>query len=393
MPQLAPKKKCTGCLACLDACKHNAIIIKRDFGLNYIKVDSNKCINCKLCEKTCPIISPIKKNPIPGMSAYGGWCNINELRIKSASGGAFTAFAKSFFQLYNDALVVGASLNNNKVSHIIINKEESIEALMNSKYIQSNTSGIYSQIAQELKIGHHVLFSGTPCQIAGLYGYLGKKRYENLFTIEIIYHGIPGEQALQMHLQFYKSSKILSFRDKLEGQYKSQRTTIEINGKAVRIKRNNDIFYKIFTSWLLDRKSCSNCLYSTIERVADITIGDFWGGDYSQTEYEKGVSLIITNNQHGNILLRKAMYLTTKKTSIINAINTNPNLYDGFKFIQYHPVVMFPSFFKKVLPIKIWNSIIINDMPWKLLWGIYKVLTIIHNKTTKMYIIKKYNIR
>lgn len=393
MPQLASDKYCTGCLACVDSCNHSAINIVQKNGLTHVAVNSDNCIDCGLCEKHCPIITPIKRNILNSMSIWGGWCTEENLRIKGASGGAFAGLAKSFFHMFDKVVVAGANLCNNRVRHIFIDKEKDIELLMNSKYIQSDTQGIYMQTAQKLKEGYHVLFSGTPCQVAGLYGYLGKKRSEFLYTIELICHGIPGNEALDLHLEYYKSKKIYSFRDKIDGQCNSQRTTIDIDGDAIKIKRDKDIFYRVFSGWLLDRKSCSNCVYSSIERIADITIADFWGGPFKTEEYKKGVSLIIANNQHAEEFIKHAQFMHLSKANLMQAMNSNPNLYDGFKYIQYHPLVMFPCFFRKVLPKKVWFQIVTNRMPWKLLWAVYKILTIQHSKRVKENIINKYHIR
>lgn len=371
MTRLASNKYCTGCLACVDSCRHEAIEIYYTNGSPYVKVNSDKCVECGLCEKTCPIINPLSKNSFTNMLAYGGWCNIDEYRIRGASGGAFAALALSFFKLYDKVAVVGACLERNRVNHITIENAEDIAYLMNSKYIQSYTRGIYTNVLQKLKDGYHVLFSGTPCQIAGLYGYLGKKTYNNLYTVEIVCHGIAGYEALDLHLEYYHSDKIYSFRDKRDGQYwyASQRTTIDINNRPVKIEREKDVFYRIFSSWLLDRKSCSNCVYSSLDRIADITLADFWGGPFDDSEYQKGVSLIIGNNQRGDELIKDSTFLYIKKVSLVQAINTNPNLYSGYKYIQYHPLVMYPHFFKKILPRHVRLSILTNRMPWKLLWG------------------------
>lgn len=218
---------------------------------------------------------------------------------------------------------------------------------MNSKYIQSDTKGIYQYVKQLLQSNAYVLFSGTPCQIAGLYGYL-RKRYDHLYTVEIICHGIPGQEALDLHLTHFKSTKIISFREKEYGQYASQHTTLEINGDTKVIARKDDLFYKIFAGWLLDRKSCSNCKYASLNRVSDITIADFWGGHYKKEQFEKGVSLLIANNEHGHNLLVKTSNLQLNPSTIKEAINSNPNLYDGFKFIQYHPLVLFPNFSENI---------------------------------------------
>ena len=208
MPKLASKKYCTGCLACLDACKHNAISQVLKNGLPFVEIDPDKCTDCGLCEKACPIMTPVRKNRLEEMKVYGGWAIDEPMRIDAASGGGFAGLAQSFFHLHKDSKVaiVGAALKDNRVYHKLVEQEKDIALLTNSKYVQSNTEGIYEETARKLKEGYHVLFSGCPCQIAGLYGYLGKKRdNERLVTIEVVCHGIASNEALDLHLKYFRS--------------------------------------------------------------------------------------------------------------------------------------------------------------------------------------------
>lgn len=388
MPTLASKKLCTGCLACVDACRHNAISRIIENGLPYVEINPDKCTDCGLCEKSCPIITPVRKNRFEEMKVYGGWANDETTRIDAASGGGFAGLAQSFFHLHKDdkVAIVGAVLVNNRVYHKLIEQEKDITLLTNSKYIQSNTEGIYKETASKLKAGYYVLFSGCPCQIAGLYGYLGKNRgHERLVTVEVVCHGVASNEALDLHLEYYKSSHIYRFRDKRKGSQDwkySQCTTIEQNGKEVKLKREDDMFYAIYAGWMLDRKSCSNCKFSEINRVADITLADFWGlsvPDY----YKQGVSLIIANNSKADTLIKEADAIYTFEASLRTAIDGNPHLYTGYKFIQYHPIVMWPDFFRKVLSKKMRFQILTNRMPYKLFWAFYKLITIYLTKYKK----------
>lgn len=381
-------------MACYDACNHNAIKIITKNSHQYVRVDINACRECGLCEKSCPIITPIRKNKFEAMKVYGGWANDEQTRIDAASGGGFAGLAHSFFHLHKEdkVAVIGATLVNNRVYHKLIEQEKDIILLTNSKYIQSHTKGIYKDVSKKLKNGYWVLFSGCPCQVAGLYGYLGKKRdCEHLITIEVVCHGIASHEALDLHLEYYKSSHIYRFRDKQKGTQDwkfSQCTTIEQNGKEVKLKRKDDIFYSIYASWMLDRRSCSNCQFSEINRIADITLADFWGlpvPDY----YKQGVSLIIANNSKANSLIKNADSIYIFEDSLYTAINGNPHLFTGYKFIQYHPIVMWPNFFQKVLSKKLRFNILTNKMPYKLFWAFYKLATIYLTKYRKQQTIKK----
>lgn len=394
-PRLAKEKYCTGCMACSDACTHDAIKIVEKNCMPFVKVDTHKCMNCHLCEKACPIITPVKKNRAEEMNVYGGWANDEQTRIDAASGGGFSGLAQSFFHLHKEdkVAVIGATLANNRVYHQLIEQEKDIVLLTNSKYIQSDTQGIYKEVIERLKTGYWILFSGCPCQIAGLYGFLGKKRdSERLITIEVVCHGIASYEALDLHLKYYNSSRIYRFRDKRHGTQdwkQSQCTTIEQNGEEIKLKRKDDMFYAIYAGWMLDRKSCSNCQFAEINRVADITIADF-GGLQVPDYYKQGVSLIIANNNKADTMIKAADAIYTFKESLRTAINGNPHLFTGYKLIQFHPIVMWPDFFRKILPKRIRFKILTNRMPYKLFWALYKLGTIYLVKYQKKQLISKF---
>lgn len=152
MPKLAKDKYCTGCLACKDTCRHGAISVVLKNGMPFPKVNSDMCVECKLCEKVCPVVTSISKNKVSDMQAYGGWATDEKTRYHGASGGAFGGIAQSFFLQMKSPVVFGATLDNDHVRHIMIDRLEDVPLLMNSKYIQSDTDGIYHQVAQCLRV-------------------------------------------------------------------------------------------------------------------------------------------------------------------------------------------------------------------------------------------------
>ena len=393
---LAPYKKCTGCMACADACTHSALKVEKVGDLLYPRIDEKLCVGCRLCEKSCPVVSPIRLNRVEDVRVSGGWAADEVFRIKGASGGAFAGFAKSYiYQHEGNVAVYGACLKDNRVYHERIIALEDLPLLMNSKYIQSDTRGIYKKVREDLQNHRFVLFSGTPCQVAGLYGFLGKKRDdEHLFTIELICAGVLSPEALDIHLESFNSPRILSFRNKVEGQNysKSQCTTIEVDGKPFRFtKRNEDVFYRCFSSSILERHSCFNCQFAKLTRVADITIGDFWGGNKDFREYEKGVNVILANNAKAHDFAKNAQYIEMYGSTIGKAISGNPCLFSNVNYIQYHPLVMWPNFFRRVLPRNVWLHIVKNDNPWRYFWGFLRLLGKFREKKDRRRIEVRYN--
>ena len=168
MPQLAQYKECTGCMACVDSCNHNALqTLLNTEGHIVPMIDDSKCVNCGLCEKACPIMGKLPYSESPIANAFAGWARDNQVRKKSATAGAFSALAQ--YVLSKGGVVCGASIVDGvHVKHICINNEDELWKLQGSKYTQSNTDGIYKTVYIHLKLGKQVLFSGTGCQVAGL---------------------------------------------------------------------------------------------------------------------------------------------------------------------------------------------------------------------------------
>ena len=305
MVNIDNKYNCCGCTACSNICLHQAItMIPDSLGFLYPKVDEDKCINCGLCDNVCQFQDNYKRYDnfdIPEVYQFR-LDSDSELR-KSQSGGAFFAIADKF--LNDGGVVYGAAFTGTwRVIHQKAMDSQSLDKLRMSKYVQSDIRGIFPKIKEELKSGIKVLFSGTACQVAGLKSYVPKRLHENLFCIDIICHGVPSPKIWEDYLQYLqekRNSKIIRacFRDKRFGWHGARESFLYENGHEEFRRTSNYLYF----SGLSMRESCSQCPYTNIKRVGDITVGDQWGiPKDSPYEDDKGLSLILINSDKGKQL-------------------------------------------------------------------------------------------
>jgi len=305
------KKNCCGCGACLNICPKNAISMKKDScGFLYPHIDTSACIGCGKCKKVCAFQNTkVSNKPI---STFAAVAKDSEQTKRSASGGIFAAIAANY--LKNDGIVFGAAFDSSwNVKHIPVSTLNELTKLQGSKYTQSNTGTTFKLVKQALKENKKVLYSGTPCQIAGLYGYLGKD-YDNLLTIDLICHGVPSNKMFREYIQLMERKEggkvvCFTFRDKSIGWGINGSVTFEKNKKQHKKKlwqSASSYFYYFLKGWIY-RDSCYTCKYTCSHRPADITIGDYWGIEKAHPEYlgkngwdaSKGISVVIANTQKG----------------------------------------------------------------------------------------------
>lgn len=324
------KEKCTGCGACFNICPVGAITIKENSeGFLYPEIDKEKCTNCGLCTKACAMLNlkyKNKKNP----ECYAFMASSEE-RIKSSSGAAFPVLAKEFIN--NGDYVAGAIWDKEfGVEHIVSNNLEDIEKMRGSKYLQSNTKSCFKEIKEFLNNGKKVLFTGCPCQVAGLKTYL-QKDYKNLFCIDIVCHGVPSQKVFKKYLKenFDKNITNINFRSKKAfgwGCGKGIEITDDSNEKQ-NLPVNS--YLNAFLSNILAGTSCKTCPFSQIPRQGDITIGDFWGINKYNKKYndKKGTSVVLINNSKGKYLLSilKNNNILLEKVPIKYALKHNENIY------------------------------------------------------------------
>lgn len=322
---------CYGCGACEQICGQDALGLKPDVeGFLYPEIDADKCINCDLCERVCPIdVLPTGhvKNTIA--------CQYqDDSLMDSASGGIFKALAD--YTLANDGYVAGCVFDESfNAVHILSNSSEDITRMQGSKYVQSKIGNTYKEVRQKLREGQSVLFSGTPCQVAGLKGFL-MTEYDNLLTLDLICHGVPSPKFLQEYLDvtFRSKGEIVDFkfRNKRKNGWCSQGSVaIKSKGK-IREKRTTpytDSYYYYYLANEISRKCCYSCKYSSISRVGDITIGDYWNLQNILPDFdcENGASVALVNTEKGEKIIEIISgRLIKKETMLQEAVASNGNL-------------------------------------------------------------------
>lgn len=300
---------CCGCTACASICAHDAITMKPDaLGFLYPEVDKEKCVDCGLCEKVCAFNDNYDTSlNLDKPLAYGArHKDMNEVET-SRSGAAFIAI--SDYILEQGGVVYGAGYTDHfRVVHKRATTKEERDEFKGSKYVQSDMTGVFRQVKQDLRDGLTVLFSGTPCQTSGLNSYIGKRLRENLFLVDIVCHGVPSPYMWRDYISYLEKKQgspivWVNFRDKQKYGWAAHHETFKFKTGGGKMS-----FTYLFYKHIMFRKSCGNCHFANTKRPSDITIADFWGWRKSHPTFgddDKGVSLILCNTEKGKILFEK----------------------------------------------------------------------------------------
>ncbi len=308
---ICEKQNCTGCMACKQICPHNAIeIIMDNNGFEY-PVRTEECVQCGLCTKICPSLSDTLNEEKFSQIVFACRSKNKDVILKSASGGAFTTIVQAYCD--NNYAIFGVEYDETcSPHHSYVLDKKLIDKYRKSKYVQSSVGNSYKDAKKMLEEGRKVLFTGTPCQIAGLKNFLNKE-YDNLLTVDIVCHGVPNKQTLKKYLQYmedkYKSKvKAISFREKIykNKEWDSKCIKIEFeNNKTIIENIRKNLFLRGFHSQLFYRESCYNCKYANPKRISDITIADCWGIGhiYPDWNVHEGVSMVVINSEKGQKLL------------------------------------------------------------------------------------------
>ncbi len=339
-----------GCHGCANICIENCISMEMDKeGFLYPKVDYDACINCNQCIEACPIINKkiVDNDPL----AYACMNKNEEIRLESSSGGIFTLVAEHVID--KGGVIFGACFDNRfELEHNYVKTKEELSKLRGSKYLQSKLGNSYNEVKEFLDLGQIVLFTGTPCQIAGLKSFLGDEIYDNLVTIDIICHGVPSPEVWRKYVEFREKksnsqAQRIAFRQKNEG-WKRYSVSFSFKNNTEYFKiLSEDLYMKAFLKDVCLRPSCYDCEFKTLNRQSDITLADFWGIEnvLPEMDDDKGTSLIFVNSEIGqdifnsisiNMIFKEVNINEAAKynSAAIKSVPKNPNRDNFFNYLD-----------------------------------------------------------
>lgn len=307
------KKDCCGCSVCADVCPVNAIEMRSDEeGFLYPHINESSCIHCGKCDQVCGFVPVEKrKEPFTLPKAYGVKHLDDNVRESSRSGAAFIAFSDIFLE--QGGVVYGAVMQNDfSVCHVRATNSTERDKMKKAKYVQSNTTGIYPQVGADLRSGYSVLFSGTPCQVAGLQAYLKGMKIDDskLCCCDLVCHGVPSPAIWHDYISYIQKrygQRILKaeFRDKEFGwDSHCESFVLENSSKKVVSRNYTDLFY----DHIMFRPSCYNCQFANVYRPGDLTLADFWGIEKIDASFNdnRGVSLVLVSTEKGEKIFEQA---------------------------------------------------------------------------------------
>lgn len=371
MIEIQEKHHCCGCGACVQACPKGCIsLVEDEQGFLYPRVDKSLCVDCGLCERVCPVLQ--QAIPHRPLHVYAAINPDEVVRMQSSSGGIFTMLAE--YVIEAGGVVFGARFDEQwEVMHDFTETKEGLAAFRGSKYVQSRIGDCYQQAKQFLQAGRQVLFSGTPCQIAGLKHFL-RREYANLWTIDVVCHGVPSPLVWRRYLDAFllrpkgaagkntvlsslKCNPVLTglnFRDKQTGWKKfgfvaMGKSAVKADKNSVLSPNSQDItllhetldknlFMQVFLKNLCLRPSCANCPAKSGKSGSDITVADFWGIHRYLPDWDddKGTSLVLINTDRGKAFFEQVRHkIKYTEVPYEQALAGNPSIEHSIKETKY----------------------------------------------------------
>lgn len=373
-------KLCCGCSCCEDVCPKYAISMKmNENGFYYPVIDESKCVGCGLCIKKCQCISNekadikhkasishiIETKEVP--KVYAVVSQNKKALLESSSGGI--SYELGACILSQGGVVFGAVYNDNmEIIHQKIDSLKELSKIQGSKYAQSRIRDIYKQVEECLKKGKKVLFTGTPCQIGGLYQFLGKD-YRYLYTMDIICYGVASTGIFLDYVRWKEEKakgkiKNINFRSKVD-RWGISITEVDYMDKKKQFRySDDDEWYQTFLSHMATRESCHFCMYTNVQRKADITAGDYWGIEKYKPDLNcrTGLSKVLLNTEKGERLFKEIQEnVWTEQMEIESAIR--PNLQKPPKRSEKREA--FLTEYKKVGFYEAYRKYVVKKVPFK----------------------------
>lgn len=337
-----PDEKCTGCEACTSLCPAKAIEMRTD-GEGFLRpaIDREKCTECGLCLKRCPVTVESHGAPSIMPALYAAWHTDPATREASSSGGVFSALAEQI--LSQGGVVFGAAYADNmEVRHHAVTSSAELHSLRGSKYVQSRIGRTFLDARQHLESGRQVLFTGTPCQIAGLRAFLGKE-HEGLFTCDLLCHGVPSPGLWDAYIRSLEGKRkrvvrSVQFRSKEVHWLKPSVVLDYRDGGRTVTACQDDMFMRCFLADLALRPACYRCNFKALSYPGDITLADFWvvRQVHPDLPLDAGISMLLINSEKGRSLVSAAgaslflrdssasLPLVKAKTNLLRSANLPP---------------------------------------------------------------------
>ena len=330
--ELCNIESCTQCYACRTVCPKGCIsFIEVKNGFRVPIIDNDACIKCGACMKVChrKSLPVVYKKPLKN---YACWTKNKKDRENSSSGGAFSVIAKKI--LSEGGIVYGASMcEDMKVRHIRISEISNLILLQGSKYVQSYIGDIYSQVKKDLTDNYKVLFSGTPCQVAGLYSFL-RKDNERLLTCDVVCHGVPSQESFDVYLEkIGLNCSCCNFFFRYTKGWGFQLSSLHMSKSGDYVKKivspPKGYFLRAFNKGLMFSDSCFSCTYARPERISDFTLADYWGLGVKvpfNHSIKKGISCLLVNNEKALNFINECSDLIYEERPFEEAVEGNYNL-------------------------------------------------------------------